>query len=590
MCGIHLIWGKGANEEAIHRLLQLSNHRGPDHKSACSPWPGLWLGANRLKIIDPNPDSDQPFWSADQNYLLVWNGEIYNFKELRTVLEKMGEQFSTVSDTEVLLKYLRIFGEKALPRLKGMFALAFVDLFKKSVLIARDPSGEKPLYFAQNSDTLFVSSETRGIAALIGSSWDVAQVNPYFYLRNPIPGKTFFKKIRAWKPSRYSTISAPSTFRWDSISFQKSSERAHFSSFKKLLDAAVHRQFSADVPVGMMLSGGADSSLLYSIWYRETGKSLPAYTIQVEKKYASKYADATFAKKFTAEIPADHELIYIDQDIFLKNWDEYLRSVDQPIGDSAGFLTWMIGKRAKNSVKVLIGGAGADELWGGYQRHRAFQKYLAQQEFWVKWAPILKNLPLGRERRKFLQAIHPDPHQTFLNFSALQNPDPELMEDYSRIFNKTLPLLKQSLDFDRQVYLTQDVLKILDNALMAHSIEGRSPYLDHDLISLWNDIEDPKILLGKPWIKQYLSEIGLGWIANRKKFGFGLPLQEWFTEGGPVSQRIFSTLRAWAKDHEKLLPKAVRQLCIHPELGAKTQFLTIYNLFLLAEWVNLRKP
>ena len=97
-------------------------------------------------------------------------------------------------------------------------------------------------------------------------------------------------------------------------------------------------------------------------------------------------------------------------------------------------------------------------------------------------------------------------------------------------------------------------------------------------------------LLGKPWIKQYLSEIGLGWIANRKKFGFGLPLQEWFTEGGPVSQRIFSTLRAWAKDHEKLLPKAVRQLCLHPELGAKTQFLTIYNLFLLAEWVNLRKP
>ena len=212
-----------------------------------------------------------------------------------------------------------------------------------------------------------------------------------------------------------------------------------------------------------------------------------------------------------------------------------------------------------------------------------------KQEFWVKWAPFLKNLPLGRERRKFLQAIHPDSHQTFLNFSALQNPDPELIEDYARIFNKNLPPLKQSLDFDRQVYLTQDVLKILDNSLMAHSIEGRSPYLDHDLISLWNEIEDPKILLRKPWIKQYLSEIGLGWIANRKKFGFGLPLQEWFSDGGPVSERVFSTLRNWAKTHEKLLPKPVYQLCIHPELGSKTQFLTIYNLFLLAEWVNLRK-
>lgn len=589
MCGIHLIWGKGANEEAIKILVSHTQHRGPDQNAAWSPWPGLWIGANRLKINDLSQNSDQPFWAPDRNSLLIWNGEIYNFKELKAVLEKMGEQFSTDSDTEVLLHYLRIFGENALSRLKGMYALAYVDLLKKSVLIARDPSGEKPLYFAQNQDTLMISSETRGMAYLLGSEWDSEQVNAYFYLRNPIPGKTFFKKIRAWKPARYSTISVPSTFRWDSIAFQKSTERADFSSFKKLLNSAVPRQFSADVPVGMMLSGGADSSLLYGIWYRETGKSLPAYTIQVEKKYDSKYADGSFAKKLTAEIPAQHELIYIDQDIFLKNWDDYLHSVDQPIGDSAGFLTWMIGKQAKSSVKVLIGGAGADELWGGYQRHRAFQKYLEQQEFWVKWASLLKNLPLGRERKKFLQAIHPDPHLTFLNFSSLQNPDSDLIEDYSRVFNNSLPLLKQSLDFDRQVYLTQDVLKILDNVLMAHSIEGRSPYLDHDLISLWNEIDDPKILLGKPWIKQYLSEIGLGWIANRKKFGFGLPLQEWFSDGGPVSERVFSTLRNWAKTHEKLLPKPIYQLCIHPELGSKTQFLTIYNLFLLAEWVNLRK-
>lgn len=589
MCGIHLIWGKGANEEAIKILVSHTQHRGPDQNAAWSPWPGLWIGANRLKINDLSQNSDQPFWAPDGNSLLIWNGEIYNFKELKAVLEKMGEQFSTDSDTEVLLHYLRIFGEKALSRLKGMFALIFVDISKKSVLVARDPSGEKPLYFAQNQDTLMISSETRGMAYLLGSEWDSEQVNAYFYLRNPIPGKTFFKKIRAWKPAKYSTISTPSTFRWDSIAFQKSTERTDFHSFKKLLQSAVHRQFSADVPVGMMLSGGADSSLLYGIWYRETGKQLPAYTIQVEKKYASKYADATFAKKLTTEIPAEHELIYIDQDIFLKNWDDYLHTVDQPIGDSAGFLTWMIGKQAKSSVKVLIGGAGADELWGGYQRHRAFQKYLEQQEFWVKWASLLKNLPLGRERKKFLQAIHPDPHHTFLNFSSLQNPDSDLIEDYSRVFNNSLPLLKQSLDFDRQVYLTQDVLKILDNALMAHSIEGRSPYLDHDLISYWNEIDDPKILLGKPWIKQYLSEMGLGWIANRKKFGFGLPLQEWFSDGGPVSERVFSTLRNWAKTHEKLLPKPVYQLCIHPELGSKTQFLTIYNLFLLAEWVNLRK-
>lgn len=590
MCGIHLIWGKGANQKAIEVLVSHSHHRGPDQRAICAPWPGLWIGANRLKIIDPTPDADQPFWSEDQNNLLVWNGELYNYKALRAVLERIGQKFSTTSDTEVLLHFLRVFGEKALPRLKGMFAFIYVDLVKKSVLIGRDPSGEKPLYFTQDQDTLMISSETRGIATLLQSELDLAQINPYFYLRNPLPGKTFFKKIQVWKPSRFSTFSSPTTFRGDSIAFQESTERADFSSFKKLLNSAMQRQFLADVPVGMMLSGGADSSLLYAVWYRETGIPLPAYTIRVEKKYASKYADETYARDLTSQIPAQHELIYIDQDIFLKNWEDYLLSMDQPIGDSAGFLTWMIGKQAKNSVKVLIGGAGADELWGGYQRHRAFQGYLDRSAFWVKWASILKSLPFGRERKKFLQAIQSDPYQTFLNFSSLQNLDPYLVKHYAKMFDQKLPLLKQVLDFDRQVYLTQDVLKILDNALMAHSIEGRSPYLDYDLISLWNQIEDPKILLGKPWIKQYLREIGLGWVADRKKFGFGLPLQEWLTEDGPVSRRVISTLRNWAKTYEKSLPKAVYDLCLHPDLVAKTQFLTIYNLFLLAEWVNLRKP
>lgn len=591
MCGIHLIWGKGANQEAIRSLVDSTTHRGPDQDGIFSPWPELWVGVNRLKILHPGADADQPFWAPDGNSLLVWNGEIYNFRELKSLLSKMGVVFSTESDTEVLLQYLKYFGTEGLAKLNGMFAILYVNLVQKSVLVARDRNGEKPLYYSQTPDTLIISSESRGITSLTGAKLDSKQTSPYYYFRASAPGKSFFKGIREWKPSRYSTIFQHSTFRWDNIPMpRKISSPPTLSLFQEILQETVKSQFHADVPLGMMLSGGADSSLLYASWYQSTGTPLPCYTVEVEKKYRYKYQDADFAKKLTRQIPAQHELIPMDQTIFLENWDSYLSSLDQPIGDSASFLTWMLAGKAKTEVKVLISGAGADELWGGYQRHRAFDQYLKQKEFWVKWAGLLEKIPLGREWKKMMSGIDPDPQKTFLNFSALENPDVDLVEDYSRIFNSKLPEYKRILDFDRQVYLVQDVLKIQDNALMAHGIEGRSPYLDARILALWKAVEEPKLLLGKPWIKASLEAHGLEWIGNRKKFGFGLPLREWLLEGGPVAKKVFSSLKELGKQQEFELPEPAISLCQNPEKHVKSHFLTLYNLFLLAEWWKLHQP
>lgn len=185
--------------------------------------------------------------------------------------------------------------------------------------------------------------------------------------------------------------------------------------------------------------------------------------------------------------------------------------------------------------------------------------------------------------------IDPDPNKTFLNFSAIENPNQELLEDYTRIFNPKLPELKRALDFDRQVYLVQDVLKIQDNSLMAHGIEGRSPYLDAGMLALWKSVEDPNILLGKPWIKNSLTSLGLDWIAERKKFGFGLPLQEWFAENGPFAHRVYASLKDFAKSNPDL-PNPLVSLCSNPQYLSKSHFLTLYNLFLLAEWTKLHQP
>ncbi len=589
MCGIHLIWGKGANPSSIQTMVEASRHRGPEQEAIYSPWSGLWIGVNRLRIVHTNSEADQPFWTQDKACLLIWNGEIYNFQELRIELQSMGVNCITQSDTEVLMYCLKFFGTDGLQKMQGMFALIYVDLEKKSVLVARDPNGEKPLYYSKSPDTLIISSETRGIAQLHQAPVDLGQLEQYVYFRFPSPEKTFFKGINEWKPGSYSLIDHHSAWYWGSLSQTKSKAVIITQElFRSTLQEAVRNQFHADVPVGIMLSGGMDSSLLYALWYQQSGTPLPVYTIQVEKKYQKKYSDADSATRVVKAYPAHHQLLEIDQQTVLNDWEDYIHSLDQPIGDSAGLLTWMIGKKAKEHVKVLVSGAGADELWGGYQRHRAFHHYLQNQSFWKNFAPFLQKLPLGRAWQKFNSGIRESARETFLNFSALGNPNIGLNADYLKLIDPHLTRYKAALDFDRKVYLVQDVLKIQDNALMAHSIEGRSPFLHHPLIELWKKTEDPRLLLGKPWIGAWLKDLNLEWINQRRKTGFGLPLLEWFEENGPFAQKVFSTLHVFGNTYKKELPTAALEISLNPKNYVKAHFLVIYNLFLFAEWLKLQ--
>jgi asparagine synthase (glutamine-hydrolysing) len=589
MCGIHLIWGKNANEASIQELVDATRHRGPDQEAVYSPWPGLWLGVNRLSITHPGPEADQPFYTQDRSGMLIWNGEIYNFLELRELVESMGEECKTQSDTEVLAYLIKFFSTEALKKIEGMFSFIYIDLLKKTVFVARDPNGEKPLYFYQAQDTLMISSETRGIAQLTKADIELKQLDHYIYFRNPAPGNIFFKGIKTWKLGHYSLLSQFQDIHWSSLSKENPNENPTKTIFQAALEKAVLRQFRADVPVGMMLSGGMDSGLLYAIWYKQTGKALPSFTIQVEKKYRHKYSDGDAATRFTQTYPSDHQLIEVDQKLVLDHWDEYIQSLDQPVGDSASFLTWLIGKQAKGQVKVLISGAGADELWGGYQRHKAFHHYLQFQSFWSLSAVFLKHLPFGREWKKFTSGIGSNPEDTFLNFSALSNPDQKLNADYKKIMDSSYQPYKQALDFDRRVYLVEDVLKINDNSLMANGIEGRSPYLDYQLIKLWENVEDAPLLLGKPWIASCLEDLNLSWISQRKKTGFGLPLLEWLSEDGPFAKKVFATIKDFGKANKSGFPLWVFQLTQNPEKYITTHFLLTYNLFLLAEWLKLQK-
>ncbi|ERM82151.1 hypothetical protein P872_08250 [Rhodonellum psychrophilum GCM71 = DSM 17998] len=593
MCGINLLINPSLNGEAsIQKMMQATAHRGPDASGFERLAENVFLAGNRLKILDLTDASNQPFWSQDKNAVLVWNGALYNYQDLKNELVELGYTFRTQSDSEVLLYWLMAFGTKKIASLKGMFAFVYANIQTHELLVARDPSGQKPLYSYHSGSFWAFSSESKGILAALDktSSIDENQFLPYFHARHSFPDKTFYRGIHQVLPGHGMVwnwkTSTSSPFQWD-YPIEKQTD-FHQAKFETLLKNAVRTHFHTDRPVGMVLSGGTDSSLLYALWHEQSGIALPTYTATFDQALQHKYEDPIFANKLVQKYPADHHEVKIDVATVMENWPAYIESLDQPIGDSAGFLTWMIANKAKEKVNILISGAGADELFGGYNRHKAFKNYLKNPKafLWLKkfyqWIPM----PLALE--KMLKSIAETPEQTFVNFSTLF----PLPKDSLSLFKPWYPQFnapfKNALEFDRTFYLVNDVIKVHDNSCMAHGIEGRSPYLDHDLVVFSKSMPENLHLEleGKAWIKGALEDRGLGFIANRKKLGFGLPLQEWFQKEPDFREWVFGPIREMVVTWGEILPPEMLKLARCPEKAKTAHFLLIWNLFLLASWLN----
>lgn len=593
MCGINLLLNPNPNGEAsIRKMMLATTHRGPDYSGFEKLAENVFFAANRLKILDLTAASNQPFWSEGKNAVLVWNGALYNYQKLKIELSDLGYTFRTQSDSEVLLYWLMAFGIKKISSLKGMFAFAFADLDRHELIVARDPSGQKPLYCYNSGDFWAFSSEIKAVLAALPKkpAIDENQFLPYFHARHSFPDQTFFAKIHQILPGHGKVLNWKTAssipFRWDyPIGKQTDFQQ---TKFETLLGDAVRTHFHAERPVGMVLSGGADSSLLYALWHEQSGVALPTYTVTFDQSLHHKYEDPIFANKLVQKYPADHHEIIINVATVMENWPAYIESLDQPIGDSAGFLTWMIAKKAKEKVNVLISGAGADELFGGYNRHKAFKKYLKNPAalLWLK--KYSQGIPMPSPLAKMLKATAETPEETFVNFATLY-PLPKASQNiFKPWYPQTDAPFKDALDFDRTFYLVNDVLKVHDNACMAHGIEGRSPYLDHDLVVFSSSMPEKLHLEleGKAWIKGALEDRGLGYIAKRKKLGFGLPLQEWFQYKLDFREWVFGPIREMAATWGEILPPEMLKLARSPENAKTAHFLLIWNLFLLASWLK----
>jgi asparagine synthase (glutamine-hydrolysing) len=560
MCGIAAIVAaeREIPEGAIERMAARLTHRGPDAR-ACVRLSGCHFGHTRLSIIDL-ATGDQPMSDATRRYWIVFNGEIYNYRELRAELERRGRTFRTTSDTEVLLAAWLEYGEPAVSRLNGQFAFLIWDTQERRLFGARDRMGEKPLYWAQSPQGHFLfASELKGLLAadLVEPRIDRVSVDAYLGLLYVPPDRTIYSNVHTLRPGhvlRWEEGRLEQRAYWQPAYSQPRVEDgpAVVEELRRLISQAVRRQMVADVPVGAFLSGGLDSSTVVALMTRHTSHPVATFSVGFgdlidELPYARAVAEAYHTRH--------HE---IQMDIPVGDMLDRMATVyDEPFADSSNIPTYLISEFARRHVKVALAGDGADELFGGYDWYRLLFDGEEGRPAWLerlnvfRWR-LLRRLgqageaEVGRavlpSQRRLLVQQYPELWRRHLAGSTLMDLDraalwpagrsPDAEESLRRTFEPGTEVagLDRATDFDVRCYLPGDILVKVDRAAMAHSLESRAPFLDADLVEFTLKLPARLRFKGnqlKALLRESSAELWPEALRNRPKQGFGAPIRSW---------------------------------------------------------------
>ena len=574
--------GRAGLEAAARAMADTIAHRGPDDS-------GVWaderwqvaLGFRRLAIVDLSPGGRQPMESAGGRFVLVFNGEIYNHRELRSELAAVGVSFRGNSDTEVLLAAIEQWGlEPALAQCVGMFAFALWDRHERSLHLVRDRLGEKPLYYALVGGTLLFGSEIKALRAHEAFDDELDRHALAAYLRHAyVPGPhSIYRHVRKLPPGCLLTVAAgtaaprclePRAYWSAAEAFQRGAEQPHRGSdeeiveeFTALLTAAIGQQMVADVPLGAFLSGGIDSSTIVALMQRQSSRPVKTFTIGFHE---AAYDEARHARAVARHLGTDHTELYVTAKQARDVIPRLPRLYDEPLADASQIPTYLVAELARSQVTVSLSGDGGDELFCGYAR------YLATRSFWrgVRWLPTGLRAALGRQlvRRPGLAAA-PSGSLGRKLFWAGQLlgcesplavyrqlvshwPDPAVAvagaHEAATIFTDPRRavavegLERQMMLADLGSYLPDNILVKVDRATMGVGLESRAPLLDHRLVELAARLPLRMLVRrgqGKWLLRQVLYRHVPRHLVERPKMGFGVPLNAWLR--GP--------LRQWAED------------------------------------------
>lgn len=632
MCGITgAVWGERGSaitQATLERMTWAIRHRGPDDsahefgsgcKSSDDSLMSVALGFRRLSIIDLE-GAKQPLKNEDKSLWLIFNGEIYNFVELRKEMVARGHRFSSDGDGEVILHLFEEYGTGCFSFLNGMFAIALWDSRSNRLILARDRLGKKPLYFCQQYDRLLFASELKCFFEVPGFDPDIdpEAIDDYLtYQYVPHP-KTIWKGVQKLKPGHFAEfkdrkLKIGRYWEYDPRSVKSLTKADAISRLRELLEDSVALRLRSDVPLGAFLSGGVDSSLIVAIAQGKLARPIRTFSIGFPDH---DFDETQYAALVAKHLGTEHTRFEVSPkcvDVVEKLAWHY----DEPFGDSSAVPTWYLSQLTKGSVTVALSGDGGDELFAGYDRYRALSFSQALSNCFplhlVPGVKLLQRLPDSSHRRsvvrrlkRFLEASGQPPASKYMNW--LQIFSQKFKTDlYSTDFNDQLVahdssaflkeawhradtrgLVTQASFADLVTYLPCDLMTKVDIASMAHGLEVRCPMLDYRLVEFAMSLPSALKLRhfrGKAILKDAFGESLPPAIWRRPKMGFGVPIARWFR--GELRPMIYEFLLAPdARVNSFFNTSALQRLVIEHDSGKQNHGYRLWSLLMLEAWMR----
>jgi asparagine synthase (glutamine-hydrolysing) len=629
MCGITgAAWTEShlaISEEVLGQMTDALLHRGPDDAgrffrdgSATADDPGVGLGFRRLSIIDLET-GQQPVSNEDGTVQVVFNGEIYNYRSLRTELQSRGHQFTSQGDAEVIAHLYEEQGEACFAQLNGMFAIAIWDDNQKKLILARDRLGQKPLFYCQQPGRLLFASELKSLHAVPGletpvSSHAVDLYLTYQYVPHPHCILEGFNKLSPGFLAVYQQDQLRLQQYWQLPSDREQviGEMEATERLVELLDSSVQLRMQSDVPLGAFLSGGIDSSLIVALMQRHSSSPVSTFSIGFP---VAEYDETAYARQVATHLGTEHHEFRVEPDA-VEILPQLAFHFDEPLADSSAIPTWYVARETRKQVTVALSGDGADELFAGYPRYRAVS--LAAK---LNWFPPLRWILAGmgryllpgsaryksrlRRLKRFVEPLHRDPVRRYLDWIRIfqeghrssfytdefrsqlvgQRPEQFLEEAFQRCPRD--PVSQVSLA-DLVTYLPCDLMAKVDIATMAHSLECRQPLLDYRLVEFAAGLPvDLKFRRGrgKRLMQAAFGDLLPADIWKRPKMGFGVPLDHWFRN--ELKDLAHDTLLAEsAACHQYVKRESLQQMLNEHIAGRRDHSQRLWAVLMLENWMQ----
>lgn len=583
MCGLCGFTGEVIDRDAvIQSMTDKITHRGPDSSGVFAD-DSISMGFRRLSIIDIASTGDQPIFNEDKTLVLTFNGEIYNYQELREILVEKGHRFYTQTDSEVLVHGFEEWGEELLNKLRGMFGFAIWNTVDKSLFIARDFFGIKPMHYTQVGDHFVYGSEIKSILEFPGfeKKFNKNALNNYISFEYSVPPETFFENVYCLMPAHYLWYrnGKVETHRYWEPKFNADdtmTEEQAVSEIEKVFEDSVNAHKISDVEVGCFLSSGVDSSYVSTYFAGQK-------TFTVGFDYGERYNEIDWAKGLSEKVGVEHHYKVISADEYWGNIRKVQYHMDQPLADASCIALYFVSKMARDYVKVVLSGEGADELFGGYNIYHEPDDFEAYKKLPLglrkALAAFVKKLPFSFKGKNFLIRGAQPIEESFIGNCSMFTMDEKrslLKSDvpvtrpqeltrpyYDRVKDKDDVTKMQYLDIN--VWLVGDILLKADRMSMANSLELRVPFLDKEVFAVASRVPR-KLRVNKENTKYAMRKAAMKHLpqatAQKKKLGFPVPTRVWLREEkyyqvvkeaftGDIAKQFFNTdvLMRFLDDH-----------------------------------------